>query len=804
MKITNKTFRLKHTMLLLVALNILMSVFTSKLETIASFKSNYKLMKGRVQHRNEPAPTAPAPQANPQTPAQTPQANPQTPGQTQQTTHGAPIPKLDNAQPGSEKKTADDLPDMPVYFQGWIKYFRYIENGAEKPKMFFKNSAFEKQNVENNGPATDQFGPTKIPDEKHFFFVIYKDTANILTSRENPLMTVADSLIVDFIKTIPEDNNYLGGIKDFGKFSEGSCFEVATVKPGAFFKMTSDETEPSNGIQEVWLICTDDDVQKRNIMDILIKLKLKKQHQLGVYVSQPKDPRKANQSLNPENNLPTLADVLTGSSQMVDPEKINDPNKKPEDGYWIILQNWTPCTLKCGGGLQYLQLMCVPPKQGGAACKGDAIRTKPCNQQPCPQIGTLKSLMPNQSGQNPTAQMEKPIIKVMPISNRPQRYDKCYLKDSDALMVREDLKGTASFQVLPKTPIRLVMNNKSISVYQDETLSTQMMTFILKNTVFSRVKGDNRCFILNGINTRAQFCQLDSQSGHFVEEWDYDFHLFKNQCHMKREIIDLEENEEKKLEDDYHHKVEQLKLDMVGEKAKKVKRQVENKEEVKLEKKIEQTQAMTLMAIQKELKLEEMLEKEELQKEKEQEDQMARQISEEKKKDECLVKSIQEKQIEDQMNMNKANAEDAINQIKEEAKKTIMVKRAQMKKKLQMIRAKNRRKLSAMQSEIINIRVQTAGRVQKFAKVGNQANCFNPAQTGSAASQQIETYCQANFPDSNAKLLECKNPESFCYVCCESEFGDLHIPEREKCFKQVCETDGTAPAQITSAQKPSA
>ena len=139
MKITNKTFRLKHTMLLLVAINIFMSVFTSKLETIASFKSNYKLMKGRVQHRNEPAATATAPQANPQTPAQTPQA-----------THGAPIPKLDNAQPGSEKKTADDLPDMPVYFQGWIKYFRYIENGADKPKMFFKNSAFEKQNVENN------------------------------------------------------------------------------------------------------------------------------------------------------------------------------------------------------------------------------------------------------------------------------------------------------------------------------------------------------------------------------------------------------------------------------------------------------------------------------------------------------------------------------------------------------------------------------------------------------------------------------------------------------------------------------
>ena len=794
MKITTKTLRLNQMLLVILALNMLTNVFTAKLETIASFKSNYKLMKGRTR-RTDPATPPVAAAAAPVSSASTPGVAP-----ASQTFNSHPLSESFE-MPGAEKKTGDDLPDIPIYFQGWVKYFRYIENGGEKPKMFFKNSAFNKQNPEVKGEAKDKYGAAKIPSEKHFFIVIYKDTANILTSRDNALMTVADSLIIDFIKTIPEDNNYLGGVKDFGKFSEGSCFEVGTKKPGSFFKMTADETEPASGIQEMWLICSDDDIQKREMMNILIKLKLKKQHTLGVFVSTPQDPKKQGESLNPQSNLPTLADYIAGSSKAADSEGINDPLKKAEDGYWIVLQNWTPCTLKCGGGLQYLQLMCAPPKQGGAACKGDAIRTRPCNPQPCPQIHTLKTMMPNANDPNgsPTATIEKPIIKVMPISNRPQRYDKCYLKDTDALMVKNDIKGSSSFETLPKIPIRLVMNNKSVAVYQDETLSTQVMTFLLLNTVLSRVKGDTRCFLLNGINAKAQFCQLDSQSGNFVEEWDYDFNLFKNQCHMSRETIDLEESEEKKLEQDYADKVQQLKLDMVGKKAKKVKEQVENKEEGKLEKKIEQTQAMTLMAIQKELKLEEMLEKEELQKEREQEEQMSIQIKEEKKKDECLVKSIQEKQIEDQMNLSKAQAEEAIQHLKEEAKKQIMVKRAEMKRRLDIRRKKNRRRLNSMQSEIINIRVQTASKVQKFAKIGDQSKCFNPILEAQASQPKIEEYCQVNFPDNNAKLMECKNIDSFCFVCCESEFGDLHMIEREKCSKEICEKESASPTNIITA-----
>jgi len=97
------------------------------------------------------------------------------------------------------------------------------------------------------------------------------------------------------------------------------------------------------------------------------------------------------------------------------------------DGYWITLQEWSQCSLHCGGGISTKQRMCVPPKEGGLPCEGPAILTKPCNIQPCPRV---KGISPNDQKYDA---VKKPIVKIMPFSNRPQRYTKCIVKESDLL-----------------------------------------------------------------------------------------------------------------------------------------------------------------------------------------------------------------------------------------------------------------------------------------------------------------------------------------------------------------------------------
>jgi hypothetical protein len=37
----------------------------------------------------------------------------------------------------------DDVPDVPIYFQGWVKYFKYLDSTTtDRPKTFFKNTSF--------------------------------------------------------------------------------------------------------------------------------------------------------------------------------------------------------------------------------------------------------------------------------------------------------------------------------------------------------------------------------------------------------------------------------------------------------------------------------------------------------------------------------------------------------------------------------------------------------------------------------------------------------------------------------------
>ncbi len=160
------------------------------------------------------------------------------------------------------------------------------------------------------------------------------------------------------------------------------------------------------------------------------------------------------------------------------------------------------------------------------------------------------------------------------------------------------------------------------------------------------------------------------------------------------------------------------------------------------------------------------------------------------------MKSIKAKEIEEQYNLNKANATDQIEKLKEEAKVQITIKRQQIKDKIQKMRKRAERKKAALKAQIMTIRTKTAGKLQKFAKSGDSSKCFIPISTSPEQIKKIEDYCTAAYPDNFLKFNECKAPESFCFTCCENEFGEIHIVDRDKCYKN-CE--GSEKTAITGA-----
>jgi hypothetical protein len=600
--------------------------------------------------------------------------------------------------------------------------------------------------------------------------MLSKNTFSILSSRAEGFSTTSDSLDFTNIKPIPEDNHYAGGIKDFGKFDEGFCFKVSVKIPTEPFTMTQETPIPARGKEQKWVFCTDDESEKTKLLNLMIQLKLKQQHERGVY-------------LQTQYEL----DKQAGLEESKNNSGLEEFNKKkdigPNDGYWQTIQDWTQCTLKCGGGRQYKQKICIPPRGDGKPCEGPAIEERPCNDQPCPTTMTLSKIPKQVNYESVNGNSTLPVItKMMPVSNRPQKYDKCFIKEADALL-ELDNPTTKEFMTKPKVPCRLVLNDKAITAYQTDELTSRYMDFLLKDTTFIRLSNEKRCFKLRNNIKEMMICQLDTNnSGDFVEEWDYDFNLFKNQCKKKREKSANYLPEEEKLEKEFQNKVQSLKVEMVAEKVDQLKRKSEETEEVALGKKVDEAQSTSMMAIQKESKLEELLEKEEKAKEEEEDALMEAQVLSEQKKEECLLKSLKEKEVEDQMNLAKSKAEENLAKIKEDTQKQISLKRLNVKRKIMEMKKIQIRKRAAMRAKVQAIRTSIAEKLNVVNRTGDYGICI-----GTMVESERETYCTTNFATDYNKFADCKDETQFCYVCCENEYGDLHIMERDSCYAKCDE-----------------
>jgi hypothetical protein len=105
-------------------------------------------------------------------------------------------------------------------------------------------------------------------------------------------------------------------------------------------------------------------------------------------------------------------------------------------------------------------------------------------------------------------------------------------------------------------PTRVVMNNSTLTIFTGDHYDNQVMSFNLRDTDFKRQPNHSGCFLLyNKVNQKAELCSFagSNEGNKILEEWDYDFNLFKNQCATKKEKITeasiIPDDLKKKLED---------------------------------------------------------------------------------------------------------------------------------------------------------------------------------------------------------------------------------------------------------------
>jgi len=668
------------------------------------------------------------------------------------------------------------LPETEIYFQGWARYYHYSIMSKErirKPRLFFQNDHFFAQRIRKpKQTLTDQYGSMAIPNKAAFFMILYNKTLSVFSSREDTLLRQVDMLSMKYIDLIPEDDINKGSVRFMGDFPTGSCIEVKAKIPlqigGA-------------KITHYWNICFDNIKQQVKFKKMLIKLKLRQQRADSMI------PITTDRNKHPN----ALSNAFKLGKTPMDPSK-----KSPKNGYWMLLQDWTDCTLSCGGGWHYQQWLCIPPKFGGIDCIGDAIRRKRCNTQPCPHAKDM--LEGTKAGRNGLPVTKSPSIKVGRFSARPQRYSKCLIKENDAYLTEFDI---VTKKVTKKIPVRVVMNNRTISVFQDDDYSDMLKTFKLRSTSFLHSE-KFCCFGIRDNEKEIRLCGYPENCGElgkpndWSKKWQDDFVLFKVQCRVGMEETMLTPEDLNRLNNTELMDPLGIDIDAVKRRKKQLKDEMINENEKSYKHNILQTQELGFKAIEREFNIENMIKKEEKAKEDIEVMDIEDRIKKEEKKANCIHKDIEEKDLDDDWD-DKIEAEEEMDRLK----KKINIKIESGRNRVKQLLAKMRKKARLRKQELLQKLQAVRAKMASDILLENKEGKIPPCIKGKTDADFRESYCNLNFVEDYVTNSGCKDSEDFCYTCCEHEFGNMFRMKRAVCYK-ACDGADKKNGKINKNGKP--
>jgi len=663
---------------------------------------------------------------------------------------------------------------VKIFYQGWAKYI-VSQKSIMKPTSFFKNKQFLSQRYPQKvATSSDKNGSFVIPDESSFFFVIYEDQLTVYSSRDQIIRNSVDSLMIENITPVPEDDYLRGGIKNMGVYDKaGFCFKVRTKTPAAFNAL--------NYSNLTWIICSQNLKAKSAFLKTLARVKIWHQRSKDMIITA--------KAVEDENDK----DKLNGE----DPDEEN-PNKDAEskDGKMILLQDWSPCTLKCGTGTQTQQWMCVPPKEGGKPCKGDTIRVKKCNEDPCPEIRPAEK---DEDEDKEKEKWRKPTVKITRFSQRFNRYSKCDLFETDIFYLVTDEET----KVKNKLPARVIMNSSILSIYGNDDYVNKVFSFDLAKTNI-KILPKFCCFELTDHVRKTEFCGFDTACGDprtnpFVKDVVQKFNEFKNTCNKGKEAIMLDDEDMKKIKKNKQKALQKQNFEMETDKVEAANETLSEETNNKVFKVIKETQKGGLKALDREIMIENLIKRDETKKEELEEKRIMLQLEAEKNKNKLITNQIKEKELDTEFRAESLQAEGDIKEAKDEITQQIEVNRNQLKSQIDEIRKEARKRRETLKTKVKKLKSKISQKLMKANKSGDKAKCLK----GITDESTRENYCNTQHSDDYLENSYCKEADNYCYSCCDSEFGLLMAGQRDDCYDECDKTrDALEKAAAKKQEKP--
>ncbi len=152
------------------------------------------------------------------------------------------------------------------------------------------------------------------------------------------------------------------------------------------------------------------------------------------------------------------------------------------------------------------------------------------------------------------------------------------------------------------------------------------------------------------------------------------------------------------------------------------------------------------------------------------------------------MKAIREKQLENQYNMRQRETIEAISNIRKAAVKEVQVRRNNLKKIIEDMRKKQKRKTNGLSQKLQALRYNMAQEMGKAYKKGNNGNC-DKIGFGNESKEKIQlrkNYCVANYSEDYVRYQDCLEGDDFCHMCCDNEFGEFYVGDRQNCYNIAC------------------
>lgn len=214
----------------------------------------------------------------------------------------------------------------------------------------------------------------------------------------------------------------------------------------------------------------------------------------------------------------------------------------------------------------------------------------------------------------------------------------------------------------------------------------------------------------------------------------------------------------------------------------KIRERTEQDEKENLDVIIKNTNKVALQAIQKEINLETLIQKEEEERIEREKREILIKIEEEQKKKQCVLRAIKQRELENQYNINARKAKETIESIKKETAQQVLIKRSKLQEKIKKIRDNAEREKNKLKQQLQTVRYSIAEEIGSHYKKGDMKKCIMAMEN----DKRRNDYCVASFSDDFNDLSYCRKTTEFCTFCCDNEISEMYLPERQDCYAKVC------------------